>query len=121
MHVLTHYRGRVPLQPPKAPQKSKAAQAPAAASGGKSKGKKKWSKGKMAEKKNYAVVLTSALSKKIFTDVPKKMKIITVYSMVEAYKINASVARRCIKRMAAEGTIKCISDHSQMPIYTRTA
>eukprot|EP00466_Bigelowiella_natans_P008132 jgi/Bigna1/61798/fgenesh1_kg.26_\ len=56
----------------------------------------------------------------IFTNVPKKMKMITVYTMVEAYKINASVARRCIKELAAAGKIKCISNHSQMPIYTRS-
>mmetsp|Transcript_24427 Transcript_24427/g.43353 ORF Transcript_24427/g.43353 Transcript_24427/m.43353 type:complete len:108 (+) Transcript_24427:845-1168(+) len=105
--------------PPKQPQKSKAQKALAAASSSRSKGKKKWSKGKVREKKNYAVVLSGELHKKLFSEVPKKMKMITVYTMVEAYKINASVARRCIKDLAAQGKIKCISDHSAMPIYTK--
>mmetsp|Transcript_13195 Transcript_13195/g.20924 ORF Transcript_13195/g.20924 Transcript_13195/m.20924 type:complete len:108 (-) Transcript_13195:123-446(-) len=105
--------------PPKQPQKSKAQKALAAASSSRSKGKKKWSKGKVRDKKNYAVVLNGELHKKLFSEVPKKMKMITVYTMVEAYKINASVARRCIKELAAKGKIKCISNHSAMPIYTK--
>uniref|UniRef100_A0A6V3U965 40S ribosomal protein S25 n=1 Tax=Lotharella globosa TaxID=91324 RepID=A0A6V3U965_9EUKA len=104
--------------PPKQPQKSKAQKALAAASSSRSKGKKKWSKGKVREKKNYAVVLSPELYKKLFAGVPK-MKMITVYTMVEAYKINASVARRCIKELASKGKIKCISNHSRMPIYTK--
>ena len=74
--------------PPKV-QKSKAAKALAAMSSAKSKGKKKkWSKGKLREKKNHRVMFNKAILDKVMTDVPKKMKVITVYSMIENYKIN---------------------------------
>jgi hypothetical protein len=50
-----------------------------------------WSKGKVREKKNYRVVWNNELYQKMLKEVPKKMKVITAYALVEQYKINASV------------------------------
>lgn len=33
---------------------------------------------------------------KMLKEVPKKMRVITVYSLVEQFKINGSLARRCV-------------------------
>merc|ERR1712137_265523 len=105
--------------PPKV-QKSKAAKLLAAQSSSKSKGKKKkWSKGKLREKRNNNVVVNQALYDKICKEVPKKMKVITVYNMIENYKINGSVARRMIQEMVGKNTIRMVSRHNSMVIYTR--
>jgi len=85
--------------PPKI-QKSKAAKLLAAQSASKSKGKKKkWSKGKLREKKTYRVVFNKATLDKFVADVPKKMKTITIYNLVENFKINCSLARRGIQEL----------------------
>lgn len=100
--------------PPKV-QKSKAAKALAATSSAKGKGKKKWSKGKMREKKNHLVVFNKAVHDKICKEVPKKMKVITVYSLVENYKINGSLARSIMRTLGDKGAIKCINRSAKMP------
>merc|ERR1711966_651353 len=100
-------------------KKSKAAKALAAASSSKGKGKKKWSKGKMKEKKNHTVVFNKALYDKVCKEVPKKMKVITVYSLVENYKINGSLARAIMKTLHNDGAIRCINSAAKMPIYTK--
>jgi ribosomal protein S25 len=102
---------------PKA-QKSKEAKMIAAMSASKSKGKKKWSKGKVREKKNYRVVLTKVLFDKIMKEVPRKMKVITVYNLVENYKINGSLARRIIRELMKQAMIRPVATHSDHVIYT---
>jgi small subunit ribosomal protein S25e len=105
--------------PPKV-QKSKAQKLLAAQSAGKSKGKKKkWTKGKMREKRNHDVVFDMRTLAKVMKEVPKKMKLITVYTLVEQYKITATLARRAIHKMVAEGTVKPIALNSHLSIYTR--
>merc|ERR1711966_65968 len=99
-------------------KKSKAAKALAAASSSKGKGKKKWSKGKMREKKNHLVVLNKALYDKVFKELPKS-KVITVYSVVERYKMNGSCARVVMRQLCEDGKIKCINGNAKMPIYTK--
>ena len=47
------------------------------------------------------------------------MKVITVYSLVEQYKINATLARFMMKSLHEAGTIKCINASTKMPIYTK--
>lgn len=80
--------------PPKV-QKSKAAKMLAATSAAKGKGKKKkWSKGKMREKRDNRVVFNKALWEKVVKEMPKKMKLITIYNVIENYKINGSLRRR---------------------------
>ncbi len=50
-----------------------------------------WSKGKVREKKNYRVVYNNETYQKMIKEVPRKMKVITTYSLVEAYKITGSL------------------------------
>jgi len=84
--------------PPKV-QKSKAAKLLAAQSASKGKGKKKkWSKGKMREKRNNLVTFNKSLWTKVQADIPK-MKLVTIYNLIENYKINASLARRAIREL----------------------
>jgi small subunit ribosomal protein S25e len=105
--------------PPKV-QKSKAAKLLAAQSSSKSKGKKKkWSKGKLREKRNHLVVYSQSLLDKVLKEVPKKIKVITVYNLVEMYKINGSLARRTIKELLKRGTIKCVQKTAHLGIYTK--
>merc|ERR550525_999639 len=107
--------------PPKV-QKSKAAKLLAAQSSSKSKGKKKkWSKSKLREKRNHLVVYSQALLDKVLKEVPKKMKVITVYNLVEMYKINGSLARRTIRELLKRGTIKVVCQSAHLGIYTKVA
>eukprot|EP01084_Bolivina_argentea_P181992 314274_1 len=94
--------------PPKV-QKSKAAKLLAAQSASKGKGKKKkWSKGKLREKRDNRVVFNKNLMEKVMKEVPKKMKIITVYNLIENYKIGGSLARRTITELLAVNAIKVV-------------
>merc|ERR1712127_82078 len=94
--------------PPKV-QKSKAAKLLAAQSASKGKGKKKkWSKGKLREKRDNRVVYNKNLWEKVQKDCPKKMKVITVYNLIENYKIGGSLARRTIQQLLTAGTIKAL-------------
>ncbi len=106
--------------PPKQ-QKTKAQKALAAASSSKSKGKKKrWAKIKVKDKKNYRVVFNDELYQRVIKDVPQKMKVITIYNMIESYKINGSLARRIIDQLAKDGKIKCVDRHGAFRIYTKS-
>lgn len=105
--------------PPKV-QKSKAAKALAASSSGGKAKKKKWSKGKLREKRNNLVVLSKALHDKILKDVPKKNKVITVYTLIENYKVNGSIARHMIREMHEAGSIKPVAHCSALQIYTKS-
>merc|ERR1719253_415353 len=92
--------------PPKV-QKSKAAKLLAAQSASEGKGKKKkWSKGKLREKRDNRVVYNKTLYEKVMKEVPKKMKLITVYNLIENYKINGSLARRTINELQEKGLIR---------------
>jgi len=105
--------------PPKI-QKSKAAKLLAAQSASKSKGKKKkWSKGKVREKKTYRVVFNKATLDKFMSDVPKKMKTITIYNLVENFKINCSLARRGIQELLKKNLIIPVLSSGTYCIYTK--
>ena len=104
--------------PPKA-QKSKEAKLLAAQSSSKAKGKKKWSKGKSREKKIHKVVFNAALLDKFLKDV-KKMKVVTVYNLIELFKINGSLARRGIKELLTRNLIKPVDIQGQCSVYTGT-
>jgi len=107
--------------PPKI-QKSKAAKLLAAQSSSKSKGKKKkWSKGKLREKKTYRVVFNKATFDKFVAEVPKKNKLITIYNLVENYKINCSLARRGIQELVKRGSIQAVQPSGTYRVYTRSA
>merc|ERR1712083_1266806 len=104
-------------------QKSKAAKLMGAQSSTWAKGKKKkWSKGKLREKRNHKVVYNGQSDlDKVLKEVPKKIKVITVYSLVEAYKINGSLARRTIRELLKRGTIKTVLKSAHLGIYTKSA
>jgi ribosomal protein S25 len=56
---------------------------------------------------------------KLLKEVPKKMKVITVYNLVEGYKINGSLARRSIRELLKAGTIKPVATSGPLSIYTK--
>ncbi|KAF2673670.1 ribosomal protein S25 [Microthyrium microscopicum] len=90
----------------------------APAAGGK-KAKKKWSKGKVKDKANHAVVLDKATSDKLQKDV-QSYRLITVAVLVDRLKINGSVARAAMKDLEEKGLIKKVVHHSKMQVYTRS-
>ena len=88
-----------------------------AASGAK-KQKKKWSKGKVKDKAQHAVILDKSTSDKLYKDV-QSYRLVTVATLVDRLKINGSLARRCLKDLEEKGQIKQVVSHSKMKIYTR--
>eukprot|EP01006_Ploeotia_vitrea_P032506 TRINITY_DN64719_c0_g3_i1.p2 TRINITY_DN64719_c0_g3~~TRINITY_DN64719_c0_g3_i1.p2 ORF type:complete len:107 (-),score=69.20 TRINITY_DN64719_c0_g3_i1:482-802(-) len=105
--------------PPK-PQKSKAAKMLAAQSSSKKGKKKKWSKGKMKEKKNHAVVITKAQFDKMTKSLPKS-KVITVHSVMDSYNVTGSVARQVLARLVESGAIQRVAECHNMKIFTKVA
>ena len=105
---------------PTAGRKTKEAIARAAASSSK-QGKKKWTKGRVRDKVVNAVFFDEALYKRVSVDVPK-MKLITVATLMDRFKLNGSLARVLIKHMVQKGAIKVVGQHHHaMYIYTTTA
>jgi small subunit ribosomal protein S25e len=90
--------------------------APAAT--GAKKQKKKWSKGKVKDKAQHAVILDKAISDKLYKDV-QSYRLITVATLVDRLKINGSLARRCLIDLEEKGQIKKVVGHSKLSIYTR--
>ncbi|PSN74972.1 putative 40S ribosomal protein S25 [Corynespora cassiicola Philippines] len=88
-----------------------------AATGGK-KQKKKWSKGKVKDKAQHAVVLDKTTSDKLQKDV-QSYRLITVATLVDRLKINGSLARRALADLEEKGLIKKVVGHSKCSIYTR--
>ncbi|KAJ5493601.1 Ribosomal protein S25 [Penicillium fimorum] len=88
-----------------------------AATGGK-KQKKKWSKGKVKDKAQHAVLLDKATNDKLQKDV-QSYRLITVATLVDRLKINGSLARQALNDLEANGQIKKVVGHSSMSIYTR--
>ncbi|KAF2657660.1 hypothetical protein K491DRAFT_677130 [Lophiostoma macrostomum CBS 122681] len=89
----------------------------APATGGK-KQKKKWSKGKVKDKANHAVVLDKQTSDKLQKDV-QSYRLITVATLVDRLKINGSLARQALNDLEENGQIKKVVGHSKLSIYTR--
>ncbi|RPA78495.1 40S ribosomal protein S25 [Ascobolus immersus RN42] len=88
-----------------------------AATGGK-KQKKKWSKGKVKDKAQHAVILDKTISEKLNKDV-QTYRLVTVAVLVDRLKINGSLARRCLKDLEERGVIKKVVGHHKLDIYTR--
>ncbi|KAK2858493.1 hypothetical protein FQN49_004679 [Arthroderma sp. PD_2] len=91
--------------------------APSASAGGK-KQKKKWSKGKVKDKANHAVILDKTTSEKLYKDV-QSYRLITVATLVDRLKVNGSLARQALSDLEEKGQIKKVVGHSKMNIYTR--
>lgn len=102
--------------PPKI-QKSKEAKAKAAMSSNKGK-KKKWSKGKVREKLRNASLFDQVTWDKFVKDVPG-YKCITPSIVSERLKIRTSLAKRGLRKLAEDGIIDCIVQHSAQMIYTK--
>ncbi|CAI7608285.1 unnamed protein product [Penicillium crustosum] len=87
-----------------------------AATGGK-KQKKKWSKGKVKDKAQHAVVLDKATNDKLQKDV-QSYRLVTVATLVDRLKINGSLARQALADLEANGQIKKVVGHSSLSIYS---
>merc|ERR1719162_627364 len=111
--------------PPKAVQKSKAAKMAAAMAGSKKGKKKKWSKGKMAEKKENASIFVKDEDsgvcdtwQKIQKDVPKQAKI-TIASLQEKYSVNGSLARNVLRDLEKRKKITRVICGGGFKLYTK--
>ncbi|KAL3895019.1 MAG: hypothetical protein SGCHY_004943 [Lobulomycetales sp.] len=82
--------------------------------------KKKWSKGKVKDKTNNAVVFDKTTYDRMIKEVPT-YKLVTPSVLVDRLKINGSLARVAIKHLEAEGHIRMISSHGSQLIYTRSS
>ncbi|KAL7753349.1 40S ribosomal protein S25 [Sorochytrium milnesiophthora] len=94
-----------------------AAPAKPSSGGGKNK-KKKWSKGKVKDKANNAVVFDKPTYDKLFKEVPT-YKLITASVLVDRLRINGSLARLALRELEKKGQIKLVSSHHSQAIYTR--
>jgi small subunit ribosomal protein S25e len=90
----------------------------AAMAGGRGKGKKKWSKGKVREKTANQVLFQQETYERLLNEVPK-MKLITASALVERLKINAALARAAIRELEKSGSITRVLAHHSQLVYTR--
>ncbi|KAG0328610.1 40S ribosomal protein S25 [Podila horticola] len=90
---------------------------PSSSSGGKAK-KKKWSKGKVKDKANNAVILDKATYDKLMKEVPT-YKLVSPSVLVDRLRINGSLARAAIRELVTMGLIVPVSTHGAQLIYTR--
>ncbi|KAG0294385.1 40S ribosomal protein S25 [Linnemannia gamsii] len=90
---------------------------PTSSSGGKAK-KKKWSKGKVKDKANNAVILDKTTYDKLMKEVPT-YKLVSPSVLVDRLRINGSLARAAIRELANQGVIVPVSTHGAQWIYTR--
>lgn len=98
-------------------KKSKDAIARAAAASRKGS-KKKWSKGKLKEKRNFEVFVSPTLLKEMEKELPK-MRLITPALVVERFKVVASIAKRVIRHFATlEKILPLDAQHQQLPLFT---
>lgn len=80
--------------------------------------KKKWSKGKVKDKANNAVMVDQPTYDKIFKEVPT-YKMISQSILIERMKINGSVARKAMRTLEAQGLIKKVVQHHGQWVFTR--
>ena len=80
--------------------------------------KKKWSKGRVKDKANNAVVFDKISFEKLFKEVPT-YKLVTTSILVDRLKISGSLARESIKELEKQGLIKPVLIHGAQIIYTR--
>ncbi|KAJ2003872.1 40S ribosomal protein S25 [Coemansia sp. RSA 2322] len=83
-----------------------------------SKNKKKWSKGKVQDKANNAVLFNAETLAKLEKEVPA-YKLITPSVLVDRLRINGSLARRALRELETRGSIRLVSAHNAQLIYTR--
>merc|ERR1712127_62197 len=96
------------MGPPKVQQKTKEQKMAAAMAGG---------KGKSRDKVDNKVLFTKEQFERLNSEVPK-MKLITVSAVVEKLKISGGLARRALKDLAEQGTIRPVLLSRAQRIYT---
>ena len=106
-------------QPTSGQKKTKDAIARAAANSRKGS-KKKWTTGKVKDKLNQAVLLEPKQFKEIEKSLPV-MKLITLSTVSEKFKVAASIARQLIRYFAGQNKIDLVDYHQQCPIYSGRA
>ena len=106
-------------QPTTGQKKTKEAIAKAAANSRKGS-KKKWTTGKVKDKLNNAVLLDPKQFKEIEKSLPS-MKIITLSTVAEKFKVVHSIARQMIRYFAAQKKIELVDYHQQCPLYAGKA
>ncbi|TPX37736.1 hypothetical protein SmJEL517_g00622 [Synchytrium microbalum] len=116
MAHITLYNYAVETPVAKKEDKAKPAK-PSSSGGGKNK-KKKWSKGKVKDKANNAVVFDKNSYEKLYKEVPT-YKLITPSVLVDRLRINGSLARVALRELEKKDLIKLISSHGSQLIYTR--
>merc|ERR1712087_923876 len=84
---------------------------------GKSK-KKKWSKGKVKDKANNAVVLDKTTYDRVMKEVPT-FRMISQSILIDRMKVNGSIARMIIRELEKQGSIKRIVHSRAQLVYTR--
>lgn len=80
--------------------------------------KKKWSKGRVKDKANNAVVFDKPTFEKLFKEVPT-YKLVSPSILVDRLRISGSLARAAIKELESQGLIKQVLVHGAQKIYTR--
>ncbi|ORZ27910.1 S25 ribosomal protein [Lobosporangium transversale] len=78
----------------------------------------KWSKGKVKDKANNAVILDKATYDKLMKEVPT-YKLVSPSVLVDRLRINGSLARMAIRELVKQGLIVPVSTHGAQLIYTR--
>ncbi|KAG0024489.1 40S ribosomal protein S25 [Podila clonocystis] len=78
----------------------------------------KWSKGKVKDKANNAVILDKATYDKLMKEVPT-YKLVSPSVLVDRLRINGSLARAAIRELVTMGLIVPVSTHGAQLIYTR--
>jgi small subunit ribosomal protein S25e len=78
----------------------------------------KWSKGKVRDKLNNAVLMDPQTYEKLVKEVPS-YKLITPAIISDRLRVRGSLARRAITELANKGLIKPVYKHSAVSIYTR--
>merc|ERR1711939_191953 len=99
---------------------AKAAAAGASSQSKASAKKKKWSKGKVKDKAQNAVICDKPTFDRIMKEVPT-FKMISQSVLIERMKINGSLARVAIAHLEKEGLIKPVIHHRAQLVYTRTS
>ncbi|KAF9995937.1 40S ribosomal protein S25, partial [Modicella reniformis] len=78
----------------------------------------KWSKGKVKDKANNAVILDKPTYDKLMKEVPT-YKLISPSVLVDRLRVSGSLARLAIRELAKQGLIVPVSTHGAQLIYTR--
>ena len=77
----------------------------------------KWSKGKIKDKANNAIILDTATYEKLHKEVPL-YKLITPSVLVDRHRVNGSLARAIIREFEEKKLIRKISTHGSQLIYS---